>query len=214
VNKGKGLQASINQSRPIAPARVYALTPENVQSEKNATDMVTSKIPLFDSIACVLFDSGATHSFISSSYVKLRRLSTEPLEHNICVATPVGDAIIYRKCVDNSPIEIEGKILPAKLAVFGMLGFDVILGMYWLSKYKANIDCHRKEVTFRPHGMEEFTFCRSNVWAIPPLLSTIQAVKSVREGAQAYLVYVQTKLEAKAKTGRHSGCMQLSRCFL
>jgi hypothetical protein len=60
------------------------------------------------------------------------------------VAIPVGDAITYRKCVDNYPIEIEGRILPAKLAVFGMLGFDVILGMDWLSKYEANIDCRRK----------------------------------------------------------------------
>jgi hypothetical protein len=43
---------------------------------------------------------------------------------------------------------IEGKTLPARLVVFRMLGFDVILGMDWLSKYKANIDCDAKEVTF------------------------------------------------------------------
>jgi hypothetical protein len=56
-------------------------------------------------------------------------LTTEPLELNICVTTPVGDTITCKKGVNNCPIVIEGRILLAKLAVFGMLGFDVILGM-------------------------------------------------------------------------------------
>jgi hypothetical protein len=178
---------------------VFALTPENVFAKENATDVVTGTIPLFGSIACVLFDLGATHSLISSSYVKLCRLSIESLEHNICIATPTGDTITYRKYVGNCPIKIEGRVLPAKLAVFGMLAFDVILGIDWLSKYKANIDCHRKEVTFRPHDMEEFTFYGSNVGSTPPLLSAIQAIKNVREGAQAYLAYVQAKPEVRTK---------------
>jgi hypothetical protein len=99
--RGHGSQASINQSRPAASALVYSLTPDSVHAEENATDVVTCTIPLFDSIACVLFDSGATHSFISSSYVKLCRLTTEPLELTMYVTTPVGDAINRRKCVDN-----------------------------------------------------------------------------------------------------------------
>jgi hypothetical protein len=75
-------------------------------------------------------------------------LSTEPLEQNICVATPVGDAVTCRKCVENRPIVVEGKTLPVTLAVFSMMGFDVILGMDLLSKYRVNIDCHKKEVIF------------------------------------------------------------------
>jgi hypothetical protein len=41
-------------------------------------------------------------------------------------------------------MEIEGRIFPTKLAVFGMLGFDVILGIDWLAKYDASINCPRK----------------------------------------------------------------------
>lgn len=178
---------------------MYALTPENVPPKDNATDVVTGTIPFFGSFACVLFVSGATHSFISSLYVKLCRLSTEPLEQNICVAIPVGGTIICRKCVDNYPIGIDGRTLPAKLALFSMLGFDIILGMDWLSKYKVNIDCDKKEVTFRPHGMEEFKFQGSRVGATPPVFNAIQANKSASEGAQAYLAYVQAKLEVRTK---------------
>jgi hypothetical protein len=142
--RGQGSQASINQLRPTASARVYSLTPDSVHAKENATDVVIGTILLFGSITCVLFDSGATHSFISSSYVKLCRLTTEPLELNMCVTTPVGDTITCRKDVYNCPIVIEGRILPVKLVVFGMLGFDVTLGMDWLAKYDASIKCRRK----------------------------------------------------------------------
>jgi len=47
--------------------------------------------------------------------------------------------------------------------------------------------------------MEEFTYCWSKVRSSPPFLSAVQAVKNVRDGAQTYLVYVQAKLETKAK---------------
>jgi hypothetical protein len=47
--------------------------------------------------------------------------------------------------------------------------------------------------------MEEFTYCGSKVLSSLPLLSTVQAVKNVRDGAHAYLVYVQAKPETKAK---------------
>jgi hypothetical protein len=181
--RGQGSHASINQPKPVASARVYSLTPDSMHAGENTTDVVTGTIPLFGSIACVLFDSGATHSFISSSYVKLCRLTTEPLEFNMCVTTPVGDTITCRKCMNNSPIVIEGRLLPAKLAVFGMLGFNIILGMDWLARYDASITCRRKEVTFRPHGIDEFTFYGSNVRSTPLLLSAVQAIKNVRDGA-------------------------------
>jgi hypothetical protein len=80
-----------------------------------------------------------------------------------------------------------------------MLRFDVILGMDWLPRYNASIDCRKKEVTFRLPNNDEFKFCGSRARAIPPLLSSVQAIKSVRDGAQAYLSYVQSKPETQPK---------------
>ncbi|XP_062147761.1 uncharacterized protein LOC133856727 [Alnus glutinosa] len=163
VTRSQGTQASNYQPRQPTQARVYSLTLGNVEIDDNATDVVT----------------GATHSFISSTFVMLYKLSTEPLEKKICEAIPVGSAVTCRKCVDNCHIVIEGKTLPAKFAVFSMLGFDVILRMHCLSKYKDNIDCRKKEVTFRLNGIKEFKFCGSHIRATLPLLYVVQAIKKV-----------------------------------
>jgi hypothetical protein len=206
-------QGNSYQPRQPAQARVYSLTPANNEDEEPSTDVVTGTLPLFGRLACVLFDSGATHSFISSTYVKLCNMNTKPLEQNIRVTNPVGDAVTCVKYVENCPIVIGGKTLPARLAVFSMLGFDIILGMDWLSKYGANIDCRKKEVVFRLRDTEEFKFCGSRVRATPPLLSALQARKSIRDGAYAYLAYVVAKPNVEAKLEDIPVVRHYSRCF-
>ena len=63
----------IQQGRLEAPptttnARVYALTKEEV--EAGTSNVVTGYISIFNHKAHVLFDTGATHSFVSFSFSK------------------------------------------------------------------------------------------------------------------------------------------------
>jgi len=58
-------------------------------------------------------------------------------------------------------IIIGDRVLSVNLAVFQMLGFDIIFRMDWLSKYYANIDCRKQEVIFRSPSEEEFKVCGS-----------------------------------------------------
>lgn len=51
------------------------------------------------------------------------------------------------------PTHISGYEYAFYLVLIEMTGFDVIIGMSWLSKYKERVDCHRKRVEFRvPNG--------------------------------------------------------------
>jgi hypothetical protein len=194
-------QGSNSQPKQPTQARVYSLTPGSADDEENEenADVVTGTIPLFGSLACTLFDSGATHSFVSAAYAKLSCMKIEPLRRNISVVTPIGDSLTCRKVVENCPIVIGGRTLPANLVVFDMLGYDVILGMDWLSNHCASIDCRRKEISFRPSGAEEVKYCGSRVRATLPFLSAIQTKRSIREGDCAYLAYVTTKFEGELK---------------
>ncbi|VVA41441.1 PREDICTED: retrotransposon, partial [Prunus dulcis] len=48
--------------------------------------------------------------------------------------------------------------LEVDLIPLEMVGLDVILGMDWLAKHHASVDCFRKEVVFRSPGRPEVTF--------------------------------------------------------
>lgn len=51
-------------------------------------------------------------------------------------ATPVGEHFICKSVLGDYLIEVQGKLLPINLIVFGLVGFDVILGMDWLSQHQ------------------------------------------------------------------------------
>ena len=41
---------------------------------------------------------------------------------------------------------IPNKYFPTDLIVLGIHDFDIVLGMDWLSKHRATLDCYTKEV--------------------------------------------------------------------
>ena len=55
-------------------------------------------------------------------------------------------------------MELCGRKLEADMFVLDTGGYDVILGMTWLSKYHAVIDCRNKKVIFRILQQLEFQF--------------------------------------------------------
>lgn len=135
--------------RPPTRAWVYVLIPKETDVEAEEAEVVTGTIPLLNSLASKRFDSGTTHSFMSSTYAKHFSTSIESLGLDISVATPVGSTILCRQVVRDCSISIEGIMLLTNLVVFKMLGFDVILCMDWLSRHYTSIDYHRKKVVFR-----------------------------------------------------------------
>ena len=95
----------------------------------------------------MLFDSSASHSFITASVVRELGLEVETLEKPMRVSCSLGTrASIHLICRDCEP-EIFGFLLTMDLRVMDMLEFDVILGMDWLTAYRIVIDCERRRVT-------------------------------------------------------------------
>ena len=88
----------------------------------------------------VLFDTGASHSFVSLSAVKCLGL-TDAQTINVKVKLPSGDSVACSKVFSDVKISINGVEFPARLIAFNLDDLDVILGMDWMSKYEAQIDC-------------------------------------------------------------------------
>ena len=83
-----------------------------------------------------------------------------------------------------------GRVLLANLVVFPMFSYDVILGMDWLTRHSAVIDCARKQVTLTPWGEEKVTYIGSRTRSLPPTISAVRARKLIIGGGQAFLAFV------------------------
>jgi hypothetical protein len=105
----------------------------------------------------VLFDTGATHSFVSTSWVEAHNILIEPMIPPLRVNSVGGKVQSHRIC-PNLRIEIRGIDFPANLVVMGTQGLDVILGMNWLHSNQATISCDKRTVKLvSPFGKEVVT---------------------------------------------------------
>ena len=129
-----------------APARVFTMT--QGEADATPTDVICGNILVNGIIAYVLFDSGASHTFIARAFVK--ELGTEPEVLNVgyVVALPSGKTMRSNKVIKNCPIQIRDQILHADPVILDLVDFDLILGMDWLARYHATIQCREKKVVF------------------------------------------------------------------
>ena len=95
----------------------------------------------------MLFDSGASHSFIAASVVIELGLEVETLEEPLYVSSPLGIRARIGMICRGCELEISGALLTADLRIMDMSEFDVILGMDWLTAYRVVIDCEPRRVT-------------------------------------------------------------------
>src|SRR3954467_1159669 len=90
--------------------------------------------------ARVLFDSGASHSFVSHKFAGENELVMVPLSKRLVVQSP-GSNMAASKISHGNKVEIGGSSFLASLIVLGNSDIDVILGMDWLTANAAVIDC-------------------------------------------------------------------------
>jgi hypothetical protein len=93
----------------------------------------------------VLFDSGASHSFVTEHFVKKGKLETTMMTRAMLVRIPGSVVKTKDNCVD-VPVVIHEVSFRANLIILGTKGLDVVLGMDWMSKYQGHIDCARKSI--------------------------------------------------------------------
>ena len=95
----------------------------------------------------MLFDSGASHSFIAASVVVELGLEVETLEEPLYVSSPLGIRARIGMICQGCKLKISGSLLTVDLRIIDMSEFDVILGMDWLIAYRVVIDYERRRVT-------------------------------------------------------------------
>jgi hypothetical protein len=116
--------------------------------------MIIGMFFINDTSIVVLFDSGASHSFIFATYFEKHNLPKALLRCQMIVSSPGGDMPTRQLCPKVN-LKISGVDFVANLIVLESKGIDVTLSMDWLSKHKALIDCAKKSIKLAtPDGKE------------------------------------------------------------
>ena len=184
--RGRGSALGI-QTEARTQARFYAVT----QQDANASpDVVTGIISILEHYAYTLVDPAATHSFASKPFLDHFQIETQPLEGRMRVSLPAGDPLFSDRVVRDSRVLIGGQEFPADLIALDMRDFDVVLGMDWLSRHRATLDCYKKEVKLHRPGKLEVKFRGLRRELSSSMISTMAAQRMLHKGCQGYLAYV------------------------
>jgi predicted aspartyl protease len=87
----------------------------------------------------ILFNSGASHDFISSTCAKKVMLSTVAAEAPYVISTP-GGRVDADRIVCKAPLELAERVFSIDLIILKGQGLDAILGMSWMKLHRTVLD--------------------------------------------------------------------------
>jgi hypothetical protein len=134
-----------------------------IEDAQAAPDIIICMILVNDNNAIMLFDSGASHSFIAANFVQKYNLPLSMLKNEMIVSSPGGD-MHARHVWPMVRILIRGGVeFLANLTVLESKGIDTILGIDWPSKYNGLIDYAKKAVRLTPSSRKELEYVAENL---------------------------------------------------
>ena len=98
------------------------------------------------------------------------------------VSTPLRVVLVVRDRVKNDQLIIWNQTLSVDLMVVNMMDLDVILGMDWLAKSHASIDCRKKEVVISSPVGSSFKFKCTSSGTTPKVVLMMKAKRLVQQG--------------------------------
>ncbi|XP_031127569.1 uncharacterized protein LOC116029662, partial [Ipomoea triloba] len=143
-NKGK---SPMGESSTGNQGRIYVVNSTQAQ----AGDVVTGTFLINSVLGSVLFDTGATNSFISSMFAdRLKLWPTSKLDLNVRTAS--GMVVACKDGYDNISIEIAGFNCPGNLIRFELEGIDVVGNLIRFEL--EGIDVVRNLIRFELEGID------------------------------------------------------------
>ena len=177
-----------------APAIAYAM---KAVEDTDAPYVIVGNFTIFDTIVHALIDLGSTHSYVCTNIPNLGKLPRSETEYDILVTNLLGHSVIVNKVYRDCPIKIREYEFLGDLIELSFREFDVILGMDWLSRHRAIVDCRMKRVTLRTPNEDEVIFIDERSNHLSNVISVAIARKMVRKGCEAYMAYVIDTVKAR-----------------
>nr|GEU64583.1 zinc finger, CCHC-type, retrotransposon Gag domain protein [Tanacetum cinerariifolium] len=181
---------------PTPTVRAYMMATEE---DKVVRDVVTGTILVNSIPARVLYDSGASVSFVSFKFSKNLPSPPNKLSFPLEVDIAGNEIVAVPKVYRDVEIEIDDSVFKIDLIPIVLGAFDIIIGMDWLDRYNANILCSQKLIrVVNPQGRKIIIY-RDKRKGKFKLCSMMKARKYLFHGCQALIAHVvDTSFEKKS----------------
>ncbi|XP_020240665.1 uncharacterized protein LOC109819365 [Cajanus cajan] len=181
--KNKTTEVGGSASKPRATGRVFALSGAEASQSK---DLIQGMCFINGTPLIVLYDSGATHSFISHACVSKLKLPVSSLSFELIVETPTSGSVSTSDVCLKCPLIIDGRDFMVDLICLPLSQLDVILGMDWLSSNHVLLNCADKSIVFG-EPVEKVS---------KDYLTANQVKVSLQEDAQVYMLLASLNSES------------------
>jgi hypothetical protein len=125
--KGKKQKVQVKQGR---------LNFTTLEELPEGAPIMTGTFSIFNQPALILFDYGASHSFISQRFSVKCQLPFYHTQGAFMIAMP-GGKIATNQLNQNVPLQLGSKIVKTTLLILGMDNADIILGTYWMTQHQV-----------------------------------------------------------------------------
>jgi hypothetical protein len=145
--KGKKQKVQVKQGR---------LNFTTLEELPEGAPIMTGTFSIFNQPALILFDYGASHSFISQRFSVKCQLPFYHTQGAFMIAMP-GGKIATNQLNQNVPLQLGSKIVKTTLLILGMDNADIILGTYWMTQHQVVLHVANRIVEVHSPTCGKFT---------------------------------------------------------
>ena len=187
-SQGRGnVSETVNRPATAAPARAYAM---RAREDPDIPGVIAGTFTLFDNDLYALIDPGSTHSYTCMEQMSDKLPSVELLAYDLLVTSPLGHSVRVNRVYKNCPLMVHDREFSVDLIAFPFHEFDLILGMDWLSKHRAIVDCDKKIVMLKCPDLSEVIIQGIRSESAPKVMSAMKARRFLRKGCKAFLALI------------------------
>jgi hypothetical protein len=133
-NQGKGNMANNSAGKNVKKTRRIYYT--QVATTPEGEPVMMGMFLVANHLAVILFDSGASHTFISKKFVEKYCIPCTESREGFIIHSP-GGQIFTKEVAFHVPVTLAERDFPTNMIVLKGQYIDVVLGMNWLAQHKA-----------------------------------------------------------------------------
>ncbi|KAJ9541941.1 hypothetical protein OSB04_028447 [Centaurea solstitialis] len=174
------------RSGPATRGRAFQLTAEEARTAPN---VIIGIFPVNSKPALVLFDTGATWSYVSHRFCKDFQIELDKLDRPVKIDVAAEEVHVVERVYRGCTIDIFGVQFSINLIPVPMNGIDVVVGIDWMLPNRATTDVAGQLVRIQnPSGGELIVYGKGR--RVSTLFCSVaKAQKYIQWGGSGFLAY-------------------------